>query len=376
MVRFLHTADWQIGMKAAHVGPVGERVRSERLEAARRVVRVAGEEGADFIIVAGDTFEDNGVDRVLVQRVADILGEFRGSVYLIPGNHDPFVPGSVWHHPAWSAHANLHVLVKPDPVEAEGVMLFPCPLREKYARRDPTRWIDATQCGRIAVGVAHGSIEEIAPDDLDFPIARNAASRSGLDYLAVGHWHSTAVIRSEDGAERLAYSGTHETTRFGERDSGNVLLVEIAERGAPPKLTRIRTGGLVWNVLQPTIRSADELRSLRETIEAMPSPDRTLLKVQPTGLLVAEACSELDRIEELVRARFLYGRVDFSQLLPAPDDDCWVTELPAGVVRRVAERLRQLAGSADAPNRPEWARPEVASRALFELYRMRSEGSP
>jgi len=34
-MRFVHTADWQIGMKAAHVGDAGKRVREERIEAAR-----------------------------------------------------------------------------------------------------------------------------------------------------------------------------------------------------------------------------------------------------------------------------------------------------------------------------------------------------
>jgi len=30
-MKFLHTADWQIGMRAAHVGAAGTRVREERL---------------------------------------------------------------------------------------------------------------------------------------------------------------------------------------------------------------------------------------------------------------------------------------------------------------------------------------------------------
>ncbi len=55
MVKFIHTADWQIGMKAAHVGAVGQRVRSERLDAARRVIEAATSHRADFIVVAGDT---------------------------------------------------------------------------------------------------------------------------------------------------------------------------------------------------------------------------------------------------------------------------------------------------------------------------------
>jgi DNA repair exonuclease SbcCD nuclease subunit len=72
-VKFLHAADWQIGMKAIHVGAMGQRVRDERLAAARRVMLAAKNASAEFILVAGDTFEDNGVDRVLIQKVADIL---------------------------------------------------------------------------------------------------------------------------------------------------------------------------------------------------------------------------------------------------------------------------------------------------------------
>jgi DNA repair exonuclease SbcCD nuclease subunit len=86
-MRFLHTADWQIGMKASHVGEAGTRVRDERVAAARRVVEVARDAGADFILVTGDTFEDNGVDRVLVQKVADARHELRsvGAVVFMMG---------------------------------------------------------------------------------------------------------------------------------------------------------------------------------------------------------------------------------------------------------------------------------------------------
>ena len=93
-MKFLHTADWQIGMKAAHVGDGGEKVRRERLAAANRVVAAARERGAEFILLAGDTFEHNAVPRADVQRVADILGAFQGPVYVIPGNHDPYDSGN------------------------------------------------------------------------------------------------------------------------------------------------------------------------------------------------------------------------------------------------------------------------------------------
>ena len=95
-MKFLHTADWQIGMKAADLGAAGERVREERLAAARRVIDAGKDHGVDFILVAGDLFEDNAVNRVLIQKIADILSQFGGPLFIIPGNHDPLVPGSVW----------------------------------------------------------------------------------------------------------------------------------------------------------------------------------------------------------------------------------------------------------------------------------------
>jgi DNA repair exonuclease SbcCD nuclease subunit len=102
-MKFFQTADWQLGMKAAQVGGAGERVRAERLKAVERIVRLAWDQAVDFILLAGDIFEDNAVERVLIQQTADLLGSVGLPVYLIPGNHDPLVPGSVWEHPSWSS---------------------------------------------------------------------------------------------------------------------------------------------------------------------------------------------------------------------------------------------------------------------------------
>lgn len=405
MVKFLHTADWQIGMRAAHVGAVGGRVRGERLHAARRVVTAANENAAEFLIVAGDTFEDNAVDRLLVQQVADILAAFHGPVFLIPGNHDPLVPGSVWEHAAWRSHGNLRVLTTDEPVEVAGVRLYPCPLHEKYSPRDPTRSIDARDDSRVAVGIAHGTVEGVSQGELDYPIPRDAADRAGLDYLGLGHWHSFASYPSPGGpavvgsavggsnldgssagrssesdasqsahSSRLAYSGTHETTKFGERDSGNALLVEIAARGEMPRLTPVRTGGLTWRVIERELADDGDAARLRQQLEAIGESDTTLLDVRLGGLIGRDDESELKRMEELLQARFLFARLDASRVVPRPDDDRWLDELPAGVIRETASRIRSWCDPGWVEDRPQGASPEVATRALLELYRMQREG--
>ncbi|GAB1487092.1 hypothetical protein MASR2M79_21450 [Aminivibrio sp.] len=127
MVRFLHTADWQMGMKAARFGEVGKRVREERLAAGRRVIEAARQREVDFILVAGDLFEDNAVDRTLVQQGADIPASASCIVFVLPGNHDPLVPGSVWEHRCWKAWSNVIILKENAPFAAPGCTLFPVP---------------------------------------------------------------------------------------------------------------------------------------------------------------------------------------------------------------------------------------------------------
>lgn len=364
-MKFLHTADWQIGMSFAHVGGAASRVRDERFAAARRVVQAALDHQADFLLLAGDTFEDNRVDRALVRRVAETLGRFPGPVYVLPGNHDPLVPRSVWEHASWGEYGNLHVLRRAEPVDVPGGKLYPCPVFEKHSTQDPTAWIDAGGELAIAVGAAHGSVEGAPQEEPEAPIPRDAAVRGGLDYLALGHWHSTVA----GTYDRMAYSGTHETTRFDERDSGNVLLVEIDERGVAPRMTPLRTGGLTWLSLDEDVRVEGDLARVRRTIETVERPAVTLLRVGLHGVLHAAEHDELRRIEEIIAAReFLYQRVDGDRLLPAPNDDGWLAELPAGPLRETARRLRSWADPGAADGRPEYASPEVATRALLELY--------
>lgn len=372
-MKFVHTADWQIGMKAAHAGGAGARVREERVKAAARVVELARREGADFLIIAGDTFEHNAIDRVLVQRTADILAGFGRPVFVIPGNHDPAVPGSVWEHAAWKGAPNVRVLLEAAPVAMEGGEILPCPLNESRSPRDPTAWIGPAGSGGIRVGLAHGTVEGILSEEPEYPIPRDAAARSELDYLALGHWHSETRFPGPDGAVRMAYSGTHETTRFGERESGNALLVEIAAPGQAPVIQSLRTGALRWEVIERDLSIEGVLREVRESVEAIGDPGAALLEVRLRGLLFAADQHELGRIRELIGARFLFGRMDDSALRPAPGDQNWIETLPEGVLRETAARLRDLAGPGYEGARPEGAAPEVAAQALTELYNLAVE---
>jgi DNA repair exonuclease SbcCD nuclease subunit len=359
-MKFLHTSDWQVGMRAAHLRDKGERVRLARLESARRVVDEARRQTVDFLILAGDTFEDNGVDRIKVREVARILGAAGCPVFVIPGNHDTCKPGSVWEDGSWTESPNVRILKEPKPVECDAAVIYPCPVFAGDSKEDPTAWIAVTGA-KIAIGIAHGSVENAAYEST-LPIRRDAAAARGLDYLALGHIHSTTLYDDAAGVCRQAYSGTHEPTKFGEHDSGNVLLVEIAERGAPPRIQTIRTGSLDWLSYHRKIEHPGEMAALAAELEGLPAPERTLVECVLEGLLFGSDYDALGRLTEIVDGRFLFGRSDVGRLVPGQCGPAWVDHLPAGYLQDAARGLLVAAGG--SPPDP------VAAAALREFARL------
>ncbi len=366
-MRILHTADWQIGMRAAHAGERAPQVREARLTAAARVVQMATDRGADVLLLAGDTFEDNAVEPVVVRRVADVLQRARCPVFVLPGNHDPLGPGSVWNHPVWrESRDRIRVFDSTEPVELGGAVLLPSPCVAKRSADDPTRAIREVSGHRLRIGVAHGALRDqgfdVGADD--HPIAADAATRSGVDYLALGHWHSTVVLPAPEAA-RLAYPGTHETTKFGERASGHALMVTLDEPGRGAHTEVLETGTLRWIDRDQELHDDEAVARLREEIDKLTDPEHVLVRLRLSGTLGAAGFEALDALEEAASARFLLARVERDKVVPRPDSaQAWIAALPDGVARSVAERLLIQAGESDPHRR------DVALAALARLTAM------
>lgn len=268
MPKFLHTADWHIGLRARHAGARGAALRVVRLESAKAILNLAVSEAADFILIAGDLFDHPDVERGTIDELVNILNQSRVPIFVIPGNHDPLLPMSVWESQSWKSRlGHVRFLDVPGPVDAPGgCTLFACPIFQKTSIEDPTAWIPDRQTGdrSVRIGLAHGSLKILNEQTpMEFPIATDRAAKAGLDYLALGDWHGMRIV----GA--TAYPGTHEQTSFADRESGNVLVVEIAEAGAVPVIRPHRVGKCVWARIDRTVRDLTDVEALRSEIRQL-----------------------------------------------------------------------------------------------------------
>jgi DNA repair exonuclease SbcCD nuclease subunit len=406
-MRILHAADLHLGFRVTRFGKeVNNRVREARFQALDNLLTVAKDRQVDAVLIAGDLFDDNHVDAATSRRAQKMLDALGIPVFIIPGNHDPLTPDSVWERPPWNTASagTVQVLRRPEPVHlAAGAILYPCPLTRKTSLEDPTRWIPARAAGdaTIRIGMAHGSLRdrENLPED-DHLIERYLVDDRGLDYLALGHWHRPARYPDRKGVIRTVYPGVHEPMRFpasagfatgwspysnaaaGAADlfaddgRGRVAIVTVDRAGAEPAIEEVEVGHLSWTEETHALEREEDLAKLIENLAKRPNAGRQLLRLKLEGVLSPNALATLDELDaslsdsdgEGVLRRYFWYRLSIDGLHAAPEDDDLRQVVGAGVLRSVYQRLREDETSADESVR------QRAAQALLVLYHLARKG--
>ncbi len=83
------------------------RYRQARIDAIRTMARIATEERCDFVLVCGDVFESNQIDKRTLHRALEALDTMPCPVFLLPGNHDPLDAGTIYRPSHFEGHAKI-----------------------------------------------------------------------------------------------------------------------------------------------------------------------------------------------------------------------------------------------------------------------------
>lgn len=340
-IRLLHSADWQIGRIFSQFEPDDAAALFEaRFQVVERLAEMAVQHEVAAVLVAGDVFDAQTVSDKSLRRLFNALQGFDGPWMLLPGNHDAALAESVWTRAARLnlIPGNVVACLTPEVrVVADRFALLPAPLLQRHTHGDLTEWFVSAQTpeGMPRIGLAHGSVQGVLPDDEDStnPIAADRASTAQLDYLALGDWHGSKCINT-----RTWYSGTPETDRFKNNDSGQALVVSIDAPGAAPEVQALRTGRYRWQALDASLAVSSDVDALLKQLAECQSDD--VLQLRLSGRCDLAGQQRIQHGVESARAR-LRALVQSDELLgiePTQDD---IDALHAdGYVGEVLQQLR------------------------------------
>lgn len=366
MLRLLHMADVHLGARHADLGEQAAAQRERQFAAFRAAIDLAIAEKMDLVLIAGDLFDSNTQPRRSVDRVAAELKrlvEARIRTVMIPGTHDVYDRASIYraHDLAALAGAlgtDLVTLLTPDQpkvrLEALDVTVHGGVFATKRAPRSPLETMEvAGDPSTWQVGLIHGSIAIPNQTDHDeVVVTSEEIAASGLDYLALGHWHSASKGRA--GQTTYAYPGAPEPVALDQDRAGNVLLVDLDIKDGVKSVTveERKVGRTRFEKLELDAAALASQPALIEQLASRADPD-LVLDVRLIGVRPDLLDVHVDEVEAGLAAQFLKVRVRDRSMPalsdgPLPPEDtvlgAFVRDIEAGIAELEAADDAEGAG--------------------------------
>jgi exonuclease SbcD len=243
-VRILLGGDFHLGAKMGWLGGQAGARREDLNRAFGRFVDFAlrPDQRIDAVLLLGDVFDTHAPAEPLVELVARELARLDAAgvpVAAIPGTHDGFgYADSVWRTGRFPA--SLTLITSPGvtrttlTVAGRPVHLYGLAYDAARTPADPLLALkrdDAAGEG-LHIGMVHGSLPaspewEFRRRDLAIPTAE--LSSSGLDLLALGHYHN--FLEKRFGDTLVTYPGTLEGLKYSESGERAFVTVEFGADG-------------------------------------------------------------------------------------------------------------------------------------------------
>ncbi len=364
MLRIVHTADVHLGARHDDLGEQASAQRERQFAAFVAAIDLALGEKADLFLVAGDLFDSNVQPRRSVERVAAqlqrlVAGKVR--VVIIPGTHDCYDRSSIYRAYDLAMLAGSRpnddwvTVLDPDRprvhLAACDVVVHGPVFATKRAPHSPLRDLDVAGTPETAtwhVGLVHGSIAIPGKTERDeVVVTTDEIAASGLDYLALGHWHSAQ--QSKAGGVTYAYPGAPEPVALDQDRAGNVLLVELdaTTAGRTVKVEERRVGRTRFERSDVDATTIASQPALIDSLARRGDPD-LVLDVRIVGVRPDELDLDPDEVEASLAPSFLKVRVrDVSApaltegLLPPPDT------IAGAFIRNMEARIAELEAGSD-----------------------------
>ncbi|TNJ65266.1 DNA repair exonuclease [Paenibacillus hemerocallicola] len=272
--RFIHAADLHLdspfkGLSALPPS-VRDPLRESTFDALQRLVGIAIDERADFVLIAGDVYDS--ADRSLraqlrFQRAVETLAERGIPVYAVHGNHDPDDgrkaklrwPDSV----RFFSSAEAECFPASDPLRGDLAYIHGWSYPTASVTENPLSRYGSPRTGGYNIGLLHANADGDPGHDNYAPCSVKELIRTGMDYWALGHIHSRRVLNDRPP---IVYPGNLQGRSVRETGAKGCYVVDVAESGRT-SLSFRAADAVRWFAADISIEGMTSEQELRDRLE-------------------------------------------------------------------------------------------------------------
>jgi DNA repair exonuclease SbcCD nuclease subunit len=387
MLRIIHTADVHLGARHDDLGEQASAQRERQFAAFAATIDLAIAEKADLLLIAGDLFDSNTQPRRSVERVAAQLKRLTGArirTVIVPGTHDCYDRASIYRAYDIKAMAgssadddHVTVLTPETPfvhLDALEAVIHGPVFATKRAPHSPLRDLDVAghrDGATWQIGMVHGSVAIPGKTERDeVVITTEEIAASGLDYLALGHWHSAQQAKA--GGVTYAYAGAPEPVALHQDRAGRALRVDLetGPTGRTVTVTEHQVGKTRFDKVDVDAARVANQPALIDELNRRADRD-LVLDVRLVGVRPDELDLHLDEIESALAGSFLKVRVRDTSTPALTEGVLPSAETVAGAfIRDLEGRIAELEASAGMNIAPDATDEAAELRDALRLGRL------
>lgn len=321
MLRIFVTGDNHVGLKYASHEQAAV-LSSKRITAFENMVESANKENCAIFAITGDLFENTySVSKRDIKALLDTLSQFRGTVVVLPGNHDYYDKEvKVWQYfkDVMTSYDNIMLLTEYRPYEitvnCEDVVLYPalCTSLHSAPGRNNLDWIKETEIerdGAYHIGIAHGAVEGETIDNEGhyFLMKRSELEDIPVDVWLIGHTHvpfPRNLTEAFTPCGKIFNAGTHVQTDVSCNTEGLCFVVEL-DNAKTIKAKKVLSGNLRFYRKSISVTAGEMANVI--TRELADINDNSVVDVILTGAVSADEYEERNQIIDAALSRFVEG---------------------------------------------------------------------
>ena len=225
-IKLLHAAD--LHLDSPFEGLTGSKAaqrRREQRELLRSLMELAKTEEVQLVLLSGDLLDSASPYLETSEELLRALGSVSVPVFIAPGNHDPYTPGSPYAKLSFPENVHIFKSNRIECVELPelNARVFGAAFTERHSASMLAGFEPPADDGMLNLMCIHGELSQDSDYD---PISETQLMRSGMDYVALGHIHKGRGLRKA-GKTAYAWPGCTEGRGFDETGEKNVYIVGI-----------------------------------------------------------------------------------------------------------------------------------------------------
>lgn len=235
-MKIIHVADVHIGMEFGVNKIITRKRQQEILNGFLSIVDFAVQNLVDVFLIAGDLFDNEGIDAELVNKIADKFESAQDVMFFVaPGNHD-CLSGQPPYNRKWSKNVCIFAdCAKIEDMKSKGYRVWGRGFSGPFCTNGMLKGVNMPEDDIINLAVLHGEVIGNGGNSDYNPIRNEDIERSNIDYLALGHIHQRSEV-SKLGNTYFSYSGTPQGQGFDETGIKGFYYGEITKENMECKV--------------------------------------------------------------------------------------------------------------------------------------------